>query len=73
MNKLTEDYIDKMWSRRKQYRINMPELAEMLNCKHEHIVSVQMGKSVPDEVYNAVKNWLEVFDLAERHRHDRIS
>lgn len=57
--KLNADYIDKLWSKRKQYLINLPELAVMLNCKHEHMVQAQMGKPVPDDVYKAVVDWLQ--------------
>jgi chemotaxis regulatin CheY-phosphate phosphatase CheZ len=65
MQTLSEDEIDKLWSRRKQYLINMPELAVMLNCQHTDIVLAQMGKPVPDEVYSAITTWLGVFDLTK--------
>lgn len=57
--KLNADYIDKLWSKRKQYLINLPELAIMLNCKHEHMVRAQMGKPVPEDVHRSVVDWLQ--------------
>jgi hypothetical protein len=57
--KLNNEQINKLWSKRKFYLINLHELATMLNCRHEHIANAQIGKDVPSDVYNAVVDWIE--------------
>lgn len=59
MKPLSEDYREKMYSKRHQHLMNMVELAAMLNCKHEHIVADQTGKEAPNEVLAAIINWVE--------------
>lgn len=55
---LSEEKRDRMYSKRHAELINMPELAVKLNCKHEHIVAAQIGKMIPDDVYEAVVQWI---------------
>ena len=59
VNRLTTIQRDLMYEKRDQQMLNFANLATILNCTETHVLSAQLGKEIPNEVYLGVINWLE--------------
>ncbi|ASA22018.1 hypothetical protein [Paenibacillus donghaensis] len=56
--KLTAEQQESFYRKRQIERLNFVELAAKLNCTRVQMVSAQMGNNLPDEVYEAVTDWI---------------
>lgn len=56
--KLTVEQKEALYRKRQIERLNLAELAAILNCTRVQMVSAQMGNNLPDEVYSAVTDWI---------------
>jgi hypothetical protein len=58
MKSLTDEQQLKMHMVRGYHMLSCDNVATMLNAKTQDIYDAQIGKSVKDEVHQAIKTWL---------------